>query len=334
MKVSIIDKYGDPEKVFKQIEVVKPEVFPGQVLIKVKASSINPIDYKIREGGIVDLVTEFPLVLQGDISGVIEQVGEDVKSFKVGDKVFGYIGGFLQYSGALAQYVVVNPLILTKMPDNIDFIQASAIPLVGLTAYQMVFEKVKIKPNQKVLVYGATGGMGHVVLQLAKICGAEVHAMVSSEDKAKLASKLGADYTIDYKKESIDQIIDKYTNGQGYDVVFDNVGGENLPNSFALARVNGSVVSTLARDKSIDISILHQRALSLHFVYMITPLIHNDQDGIDKLQEIMNQLAFWIRQSKLKPLINKIFDFDHVAQAHLYAQSGQGSGKTIVRISE
>ncbi|WP_313305113.1 zinc-binding dehydrogenase [Empedobacter sp.] len=172
------------------------------------------------------------------------------------------------------------------------------------------------------------------MLQLAKICETEVHAMVSSVNKAKLASKLGADYTINYKKKYINQIIDKYTNGQGYDVVFDNVGGENLFNSFALAKINGSIVSTLTRDKKIDISILHQKALNLHFVYMITLLIYYNLQGIDKLKEIMNQLTIWVGQSKLKPLINKVFDFDHVAEAHLYAQSGQGSGKTIVSISE
>ncbi|MHC5361994.1 zinc-binding dehydrogenase [Myroides sp. LJL110] len=329
MKATVINRFGQADKVFEQIELPKPTISEDEILVKIMATSINPIDYKIRSGELSHLISSFPAILHGDISGIVEQVGDKVTKFQKGQKVFGYVAGFSQYKGGLADYAVANPDLMAILPEDTNFTAGAALPLVGLTAYQMVFDKVSIQIGQKVLVYGATGGVGHLVVQFAKLCGAQVHAMVSNQEKAQIAKTLGADQTINYKEESIENILDKYTDGKGYDIVFDNVGNENLQNSFRLTKVNGEIVTTLALIP-VDISQLHERALSLHVVYMITPLIYHDKQGIEKLAKILEQLKTWTEQGKIKPLISQIFTLDQVAQAHNYAENGCGTGKTVV----
>lgn len=248
-----------------------------------------------------------PIIETGHFE-VVEQVGINVTEFKPRDKVYGCIGGFVTYSGALTEFVTGTGHLFAKMPDKLSFGQAAALPLVGLTAYQAVLDKAVIRPRQKVLVYGGTGGVGHLIVQLAKLAGAEVYATVSDENKAAVVKSLGADFTINYRNETVEGMITRYTKGLGFDVVFDTVGNENLLNSFQLARIGGRIVTILALT-SLDISLLHERALSLHAVYIITPLLYNDTSGKERFGSILSQLTEWVEQGKVTPLVDRTFSF-------------------------
>jgi len=328
MKAIIINKYGVADEVFESAELPVPVIATDEVLVKVMATSINPIDYKIRGGHLPHLVTSFPAILHGDVAGVVKQVGRDVTAFKPGDKVYGCIGGFLDLGGALAEFVKATSDLFAKMPDNLSFGQAAALPLVGITAYQAM-EKVIIQPGQKILVYGGTGGVGHLIVQLAKMAGAEVYATASGDNKAAIVKSLGADFAIDYHQEMVEDIIKNYTNGKGFDVVFDTVGNQNLLKSFQLAKIAGSIVTILALT-SLDISLLHEKALNLHVVYMITPMLYNDKAGKEHLGTILSDITRLVEQGKVVPLIDRTFSFDQLAAAHQYAEYGHAIGKVVV----
>ncbi|WP_212003876.1 zinc-dependent alcohol dehydrogenase family protein [Chitinophaga sp. HK235] len=329
MKTIVIKRYGQAKDVFETIETPMPVLSSGEILVNVMATSVNPIDYKIRGGYLPHLITAFPAVLHGDVAGVVAQVGPDEKRFKVGDRVYGCIGGFLDRSGALGEFVKGDSTLFARMPQNLDFAQAAALPLVGITAYQTVFEKGNIQPGQRVLIYGAAGGVGHIAVQLASIAGAEVFATVSSQEKADIVQALGADHTIDYTRTSIEDMIAQHTNGEGFDMVIDMVGNDNLLNSFTLAKVRGTIVTILALT-TLDISILHQKALSFHAVHMITPFLFNDTTGQQQLGSTLDHITALVEAGQVKPYIDRIFPFSQIAAAHEYAESGRTTGKVVI----
>ncbi|MDR1503885.1 MAG: alcohol dehydrogenase catalytic domain-containing protein [Prevotella sp.] len=189
MKVIVINKFGYPNDTFQTIDYPVPAIGNDDILIKVKATSINPIDYKIRGGHLPHLVPSFPAILHGDVAGIVEKTGANVKEFQVGDYVYGCIGGVIGIDGALAEYAKADYRLLSRIPENLSFEEAAAIPLVGITAYEAIFHRANIQPGQKVLVYGSVGGVGHLALQFAKVLGAEVYATVSNEQQAVIAKK-------------------------------------------------------------------------------------------------------------------------------------------------
>lgn len=328
MKAIVLKNYGSPEDAFETIELPDPVPAPGELLIRVMATSVNPIDYKIRGGHLPHLVNSFPAVLHGDVAGVVEQVGPNVSDFKVGNRVYGYIGGVLAHAGALAELAVGKDFLFAKIPDDITFAQAAAIPLVGLTAYQTIFERVTIKAGDKVLVYGGSGGVGHIAVQFAKAACARVYATASGE-KAGLVRSLGAEEVIDYTSETVPEAVARLTGGKGFDLVVDTVGNANLTNSFNAVKMNGNVVSILALT-SMDISPLHEKALSLHVVYMITPFLYNDPEGRKNLGRILGCITKLVARGEMHPHIDRIFTFDQLPAAHRYAEQSKPRGKVVI----
>ncbi|MEH7378835.1 alcohol dehydrogenase catalytic domain-containing protein, partial [Neobacillus drentensis] len=182
MKAQVIKRFGDPS-VFEIAEVPNPEAIPGHVVIQVKATSVNPIDTKIRGGAVPAVAPEFPAVLHGDVAGVVVEVGEGITEFKVGDEVFGCAGGFKGTDGALAEYMLADVQLLAPKPKNVTMAQAAALPLVTITAWESLYNRANVQNGQTVLVHAATGGVGHVAIQLAKLAGAKVFTTASSEEK-------------------------------------------------------------------------------------------------------------------------------------------------------
>ena len=203
MKAAIIDKFGDAD-VLEITEVDKPEINDDQVLIKVKATGINPVDTKVRAGtsGISKQI-KLPAILGWDVSGIIQNVGKNVQSFRSGDEVFGCIG-FPGLGKTYAEFTVADPQLLAKKPHNISFEEAAAVPLAGLTAYQAINEELKLSAGQKVLIQAAAGGVGHLAVQFAKISGAFVIG-TASEKNEKFLKSIGVDQFIDYKKEKFEE---------------------------------------------------------------------------------------------------------------------------------
>lgn len=329
MWAQAIRKFGD-SSVFETIDLPKPVVKPGYVLIRVVATSVNPVDLKIRSGKYPHIAPDFPAVLHGDIAGVIEEIGQGVTKFKVGDEVFGCAGGVKGENGALAEYMLADAQLLAKKPQSLSLPEAAALPLVSITAWEALFDKVNLSQGKTILVHAGTGGVGHVGIQLAKWAGATVFTTISSQNKADIVKKLGADDVINYREESVENYVNRLTLGKGFDVVFDTVGGENIDKSFAAVALNGNVV-TIQANSTHDLSPLHRKSASFHAEFMLIPLLLNIYR--DKHGEILNKIAKLVDDGLLKPLIDSHkFTFAETGKAHAFLESGEAIGKVVIGV--
>ncbi|WP_428908508.1 zinc-dependent alcohol dehydrogenase family protein [Niallia sp. Krafla_26] len=327
MKAQVIRSFGDAN-VFQLEDLPVPRVLAGHVLIEVKATSVNPIDTKVRSGAVPAVSPDLPAVLHGDVAGVVREVAEDVTNFKQGDEVYGLAGGFKGMGGALAQYMLVDERLIAHKPKNITMEEAAAIPLVTLTAWKALFQRAKIGEHDEVLIHGAAGGVGHIAIQLAKWIGATVYTTASNQAKLQIGKDLGADVAINYKKSSVQEYIDRYTNGKGFFTIFDTVGGQNLDNSFAAAAKHGTIVTIAARSTH-DLTPLHSKGLTFHVVFLLLDVLNDTHRK--ELGETLKKITNIIEQGKLKPLIDSnVFSFDEVTEAHQYLESGQAVGKIVL----
>ncbi|MBF0623458.1 MAG: zinc-binding dehydrogenase [Magnetococcales bacterium] len=328
MKAQQLFAYG-PQAAFQAVDLPRPEPGPGQVLVRVAATSVNPIDVKIRTLGL-PLAPELPAILHGDVAGVVEGVGPGVTRFAPGDRVFGCAGGVKGGGGALAEYMVADARLLARVPDRLPLADCAALPLVTLTAWEALLERVRIEPGDQVLIQAGAGGVGHVAVQLARLRGAVVHTTVSTPAKAALARELGADHTIDYRTTPLEDYRAATPGGRGFDLVFDTVGTTTLDASFQAARVGGTVVTCVARSTH-DLSPLHLKGLSLHVVFMLLPLL----TGRDRKRHgtIMERAATLVDAGRLRPLIHpERFPLERVTAAHALVASGQALGKVLVTL--
>ena len=330
MKAFIIEHFGKPD-IFQVADLPKPELLPSHVLIKVAATSVNQADIKIRRGAVAEIAPDLPAVLHGDVAGVVEAVGDNVDNFQVGDEVYGCAGGVKGTGGALAEYMLADANLVAHKPKSLTMAEAAALPLVSITAWEGLIDRAQVQRGQKVLVYGGTGGVGHLGVQLAKSAGAEVYATVSSQEKAAIALSLGADVTINYRQTPVEEFVTKHSDGNGFDIVFDTVGNDNLQNAFKAAKLNGTVVSTVSLSKQ-DLSLLHAKGLTLHLVYMLIPMLSGSNRAYHG--EILGKIADLVDKKQIRPLIDhKTFTFTEVAAAHAYLESGKALGKIVLNRS-
>ena len=328
MQAMVVNDFGAPD-VFQQVELARPEVPAEHVLIRVAASSVNPVDTKIRQGKLAAIAPARPAILHGDVAGTIEEVGRGVQGLAVGDEVYACAGGVVGRPGALADFMLAEAALVAHAPESMDITDAAALPLVSITAWEALIDKARVQAGQTLLVFGGTGGVGHIGVQLAKWRGAHVVATCSSKDKAEQLTMLGIEDIANYREESLDDIIESRTGGQGFDVVFDTVGGENLQNAFAAARLNGTIVTTAARSTQ-DLSQMHAKGLSLHAVFMLIPLLHNI--STTHHGKILQQVSKLVDDDQLRPLLDsEQFRFADVSKAHAYLDSGMHSGKIILK---
>ena len=322
MQAQVVKTFGGPE-VFEISKIKFPKIEPGHVIIQVAASSVNPVDYKIRQGLSPWLSPELPAVLHSDVAGVVAQVGEGVSEFKEGDEVYGCAGGFKGNGGALAEYMLADARLLAPKPRTLDMIQSAALPLVGITAYEALFDRAKIKSGDTVLIQGAAGGVGHIAIQLVRAVGAKVYATASSPKKLEVAAQYGA-IGINYKEKTVEHYVEEYTGGRGFDIVMNTVGGASLQDAFIACAANGVVVG-ISSSATYDLSPLHKKGLSLHLVFMPGPLVNNV--GRERHGEILRKIAALVDQGLVQPFIESKFPFSKVAQAHAYLESGSALGK-------
>ncbi len=328
MKAQLLTAFG-PDAPFELTELPVPALRPGHVLIKVSAASVNPADYKARElGHLLDFVPPLPATLGMDVAGTIAEVGEGVSRFRAGDRVFGLVGGVSGLPGTLAEYVLADEQLVAHAPASIPLGHAAALPLISITAWQAIRD-TGVKAGDKVLVFGGSGNVGRMGIQLAKLQGAFVGA-VDHPGRSQTAKAAGADVVFS-TEERLEDIVSQYTGGQGFDLVFDTVGGANLPRAFAAARLAGTVVTTIGL-ASVDLSLMHAKALSLKVVYVLTPLLY----GVGRQQhgEILTQIAALVDGHALTPPLNqKHFGLEETTQAFDYAQFGKTPGKVIIQIT-
>ncbi len=328
MKAMIIKNFGG-EDVFEAAELSKPAVKAGHVLVKVAATSVNTVDTMIRAmGADLPLAPALPAVLGMDFAGTVEAVGEGVSEYAVGDEVYGCAGGLADLQGALAEYMLADAQLIGHKPKNLSMGEAAALPLVAITAYEGLM-RANISQGQKVLVHGGSGGVGHIALQLARHFGADVYATGGGDKQLALIEQLGAT-AINYKTETVADYVAKHTDGEGFDIVFDSVGGANMANSFAAAALNGQVASTVSMVE-LDLSTAHFKGLSLHVVFMLIPMLHNKKRQEHAL--ILRQLSEIVEAGGLYPVLDeKRFSLQQVGQAHARLSSGAGMGKVVVEV--
>ena len=327
MKAMVLTEYGR-EYPFAEGEAPMPEPGPGEVLVRVAGSSFNPIDNKIAAmGASLAFAPALPALLGMDVSGVVESVGPGVTRFEKGDRVFGCPGGVKGMPGALAEFVAGDERLLARAPENMDLTDAGAVPLVAVTAWLGLFDKAGLASGERLLVHGGAGGVGHMAVQLGVHAGAEVFATVSSPDKAAVVEALGGT-PIDYTAMDTDAYVREYTGGEGFDAVFDTVGGPVLDNSFAAARIGGRVISTNTRSTH-DLGPLHAKSLSLHVVFMLLPLVTGR--GRERIGEILDRVAGLTDADELAVLLDeRRFAFRDVASAHRYWETGRAMGKIVL----
>ena len=327
MKAYITRSYGADAR-FEVTDLPIPEPAEGQIRIAVKATSLNPVDNKLLRMGL-DIAPELPAVLHSDVAGLVHQVGAKVTGFQRGDEVYACAGGFKGLSGgALAEYMVADTRFVAHKPRTLDFAAAAALPLVSITAWEGLLDRAKLSPGQHVLIHAGVGGVGHIAIQLAKIKGSRVATTVSSRENAEIASSLGADETILHQEQSVEEYVQELTDGQGFDIVFDTVGGENLDRSFAATRNKGQVVSIQARTTH-DLSLPFGRGLSIHLESMLIPLL--TEVGREKQGEILREVAKLVDEGRLRPLIHKQrFTFDEVNAAHALFEANGHTGKILL----
>ncbi|MEO0368788.1 MAG: zinc-dependent alcohol dehydrogenase family protein [Pseudomonadota bacterium] len=315
---------------FELTEIDKPTLTAGHVIVKVAATSVNTVDTMIRQmGKDLPLSPDLPAILGMDFAGTIEAVGDDVEGFAVGDEVYGCAGGLADLQGSLAEYMLADSRLIAHKPKTASMREAAALPLVGITAYEGLV-RAGVAENQKVLVHGGSGGVGHVALQLAKYFGAEVYSTGGGEAQLELIESLGAK-GINYRTESVSDYVEAHTNGQGFDVVFDSVGGENMTNSFEAATLNGHVATTVSM-LEIDLTTAHFKGLSLHVVFMLIPMLNNykrEQHG-----EILADIAKIVDEGQLKSVVDEeYFSLKDIGRAHDRLASGKAMGKVVVSVT-
>ncbi|MBE8167583.1 MAG: zinc-dependent alcohol dehydrogenase family protein [Shewanella sp.] len=323
MKAMIIKEIGSTD-VFQMAEKAKPVAKSGHMVVEVKASSVNPIDMMLRS---VELPwsNNLPEVLHGDVAGIVIEVGEDVTDFAVGDEVYGMAGGINGVDGALAEFMLVDTRLMAQKPKTLTMKQAAALPLVAITSYEALVEKMNVQVGDNVLIHGATGGVGHIAIQLAKVLGANVTSTHAPANKV-LAQTLGADNLVDYTTESVSDYVQKYTDGVGFDKIFDPVAGDNIQKSFEAAKFNGHVATTLPIADPLQVAL---KSLSFHSVLMLIPLYH----GVNHASHgrILTEIAELVDAGKITPIIDESdFSIWDVAKAHDLLASGKAVGKVTL----
>ncbi|USD39484.1 zinc-dependent alcohol dehydrogenase family protein [Ferrimonas sp. SCSIO 43195] len=323
MKAMILTTLGDAD-VLQLAERPIPTIVPGHLLIKVAASSVNPLDTMLRSAD-TPWSANLPEILHGDVAGTIVEVGAGVSGFDVGDAVYGCAGGIAGINGALAEYMLVDADLMAHKPQRLSMAEAAALPLVAITAWEALHQKLRIGAGDRVLVHGATGGVGHIAVQLAKQAGAIVSTTCRPATLAH-ATHLGADHVIDVSQESVADYVTRCTNGDGFDAVFDTIAGDNINNSFEAVRRNGAVATTLPIADPLPITL---KSLSFHGVLMLLPMIHGE--GRANHGQILRQVAELVDADKLTPLIDpNRFSLWQAGDAHRHLQSGQAVGKVVL----
>jgi NADPH:quinone reductase-like Zn-dependent oxidoreductase len=330
MRAAVIGNYQEAVGIR---DLPRPQVGGRDVLIEVHAASVNPVDFKIRDGKLkVLLPYSFPLILGQDLAGVVVETGAQVKRFKKGDAVYARMDKMR--IGSFAEYAAVDESLVALKPQNLSMTEAASIPLAGLTAWQALFEKTQIKAGERVLIHAGSGGVGTLAIQLARAHGAWV-ATTTSTLNVDWVRKLGANQVIDYKKENFQDKI------SGLDVVLDTLGGECLLRSFKAVRPEGCIVSVsgmadakFAREWGL------KWPMQLLFALLSSKIRRTARRAGVRYEflfmhpsgEQLEQIRAMIEAGKIRPVIDRVFPLDQAKEALEYVEASHSKGKVVIQI--
>jgi NADPH:quinone reductase and related Zn-dependent oxidoreductases len=314
MRAIQYDDFG-PSSVLKLVELKTPKPGEGEVLVKVKAAGVNPVDVKIREGLLVSRVPcIFPIIPGWDFSGEIVDHGFAAHRFDIGEKVIGYCRRPTIQHGTYADYITLPEAYITKAPKNIPLRNAAALPLAGLTAYQSLFTHGRLKKNETVVIWGASGGVGSFAVQLAAKKEAKVIA-IASKKNTEYTKKLGASYAIDYTSQNVEEEIRKLS-PEGVDLVFDTIGGETFKRCFNIVKRSGRIVSILENIK--EASQLPKPEIEYHYCF-----VEPNSSNLNVLREMVDN-------GDLKIHVEMEYPLEEAAKAQEMVEKGHTKGKIII----
>ncbi len=334
MKAIVMTRAGDAE-ILQIQDVLTPIIKqPREILIELKAAGINPIDTKIRSRGTF-YPDEMPAVLGCDGAGIVREVGNNVSLFRVGDEVYFCDGGLgKQGTGNYTELAVVDERFVALKPKSLSFVEAAAVPLALITAWESLYDRARLQAGQTVLIHAGAGGVGHLAIQLAKLRGAKVATTVSSPDKERLVRRLGADYPIFYRQTDFVKAILDWTEGEGVDVVFDTVGGKTFFDSCKAVKIYGDIVTILEPDSAIgDLKVARNRNLSISLELMLTPILQGLIPAREHQAEILKQGSIWFDEGKLQIHLQQSFPLIEAATAHQLLETGSMTGKIALAIA-
>lgn len=326
MRALIVDSANSP---LRLASISRPKPGAGEVLVRIKASGVNPLDLKIRSGQAAHAQQPLPAVLGMDLAGIVEEVGEGVSGWGVGDAVYAMATGIGGTQGSLAEYAVVDARLLAPKPANLSMREAAGLPLVLITAWEGLVDRARVRAGQKVLIHGGAGGVGHVAVQIARAFGAEVFATGSARHQG-IIEGLGATF-IDYRKSSVEEYVAEHTDAEGFDIVYDTVGGETLDASFKAARVyQGHVVSCLGWGQH-SLAPLSFRGATYSGVFTLLPLLTGK--GREHHGDILREASRLIEAGKLQPIVDpRRFTLQNAEAAHELLLSGAAQGRLVIEI--
>nr|WP_199161558.1 zinc-dependent alcohol dehydrogenase family protein [Elizabethkingia sp. ASV34] len=300
MKAAILEEFGPVTNfIVKEVPITKPKF--KEVLVKVFATSINPLDYQIRRGDYKNELS-LPVITGHDISGIIVELGQGIENFKVGDEVY-YSPEIFNGQGSYAQYHCAHESIIALKPKNISHLQAATLPLAAGTAWEMLVTRAQLKINQTILIHGGAGGVGIPTIQIAKAMGATVFT-TAREVHHDFLRELGADYVIDYTRENYIDRINQLTNNKGVDVIIDTIGGTTLTDSGKVLSQLGQVVTLVDITQPQNLIEAWGKNATYHFVFT-----RQNRNKLDELTKL-------IEQGKLKPIVTKVFSLEDMDKAH------------------
>jgi len=326
MRAALLERAGSP---FRLASLPRPEPGAGEVLLRIAASGVNPLDVKISEAAAPHARQALPAVLGLDAAGTVEAVGAGVTGHRPGDAVYGMVGGVGGHQGTLAEFICADADLLAPKPAALSMREAAVLPLIFITAWEGLVDRAAVRPGQTVLIHGGAGGIGHVAIQLAKALGAEVFASGSARSRETI-DRLGAGF-IDYGAETVEDYVRRCTGGAGFDVVYDTAGGPTLDASFQAIRRFGHVVSALGWGTHA-LAPLSFRGGSYSGVFTLLPLLTGE--GRRHHGEILREATKLAEAGKLRPLVDgRRFTLESVGDAYRAMKERAASGKLVVEIA-
>lgn len=331
MKAVVMTTAGAAD-VLKPGEVPRPEIeSPEQILVRLKAAGVNPVDTKLRSRGTY-YPDDTPTILGCDGAGVVEAVGKDVQRFRVGDEVYFCSGGVGGHHGNYAEYAVIDETVAALKPASVDFTTAAAVPLVAITAWEALYDRGRLKAGQRTLIHAGAGGVGHVAIQLALLRKAWVCTTVSTPEKADFVGGLGTHEAILYRDRDFVEAVLAWSGGEGVDLLFDTVGGETFSRSFAAVRFYGDLVTLLQPGPDVDWTEARTRNLRIGYELMLTPMLHDLPHARQHHGEILERCAQLIDGGELAVHVEATFPLAQAAKAHRRLEQGSAMGKLVLTI--
>lgn len=329
MQAVLMTATGGPE-VLQLRDIPTPELTrSSDLLVRLKAAGVNPIDTKLRSRGSY-FPERLPTLLGCDAAGIVEQVGDHVSRFKPGDEVWFCNGGIGGHPGNYAEYALVDEQFAALKPARLSFAEAAAAPLVLITAWEALFERASLSAGERVLIHAGAGGVGHVAVQLAADIGAHVATTVGSDDKAALVNRLGAEQAILYKEVDFVTETLEWSYERGADLVFDTVGGDTFQRSFEATRPYGELVSLLQPSADTDWSEARLRNLSISLELMLTPMIQGWVEAHARQAGILTRCATLVDENRLEIILSHRFPLAEAARAHQLLARGDATGKIVL----